>query len=277
MSQAIPILTYHRIDNDGLSTSTAPDTFAQHMNWLADHGWRSLTTNEFAFYANRHHKFPAKSFLLSFDDGYESVASNAFPVLKDLNFHSICFVATRHMRQSNNHVGSSSADDANFLTWQQLRDLHASGLMEVHSHTHAHAQSTDYTEAQLKADLTTSLDLLSTELALPRTCFRHLAWPWGYSNDTSREIARKAGFRYQYTVSRSAYLSSSPLEDIPRTCYDGATLVNFKAQLHLQCGPLSSLWHAAYPLMRRVRHTPVRSLFRQRGASSNAASEIEPV
>jgi len=277
MSQAIPILTYHRIDNDGLSLSTEPAIFARHMNWLAAAGWRSLTTDEFAFYANRKGNFPAKSFLLTFDDGYESVASAAFPILRSLNFHSTCFVVTRHMRQSGGHAAQADNGDETFLSWRQLRELQASGLMEIHSHTHAHAVLSDYTESQLKADLTTSLDLLSSELALPRTSFRHLAWPWGYSDEGSRAIAKKSGFLYQYTVSRSAYLSTSPLQDIPRTCYDGATFVNFKAQLCLQSGMLSSLWHAAYPWMRRIRHTPVRSLLRQPAAPSNAASKIEPV
>ncbi|RJF97995.1 polysaccharide deacetylase family protein [Noviherbaspirillum saxi] len=273
MGTRIPILTYHRIDDDQLSTSTSPSIFARHLHWLAENGWRSLSSEEFAFYANRKNSMPSKSFLLTFDDGYESIASAALPVLKNLNFKSICFAATKQMRRSVNRTHSPKEAETAFLSWQQVRELQTGGFIEFQSHTHAHAQLSDQTSSQVASDLSCSLELLSGELGLPRSYFRHLAWPWGYSDEEARGIARKCGFIYQYTVARSAFLNTSSLQQIPRTCYDGATPVNFRTQFQLQSGALSRLWHVAYPVMRSIRHTPVRSLLRQTSMPTAATHE----
>jgi len=253
----IPILVYHRIDDQRLSTSTAPEVFIRHLEWLEWRGWRSLSASEFEFYALRKRSMPSRSFLLSFDDGYESVFSSALPVLKELNFRAICFLSTKFIRSSSSSENTkpitSPHSKQDFLSWQQVRELQSMGSVEFHSHTHAHRPLGDLTPSALAQDLATSLDHLTKELALPKSQFRQLAWPWGESNNASRTIARQFGFQLQYTVSRSAFLRTSSIQDIPRTCYDGATPTNFMMQFRLQTGLCSTLWHTAYPLARKIR------------------------
>lgn len=263
MSNCIPILLYHRIDQEELSTSTAPAVFASHLEWLSEHGWRSLTAAELDFYAARGKCIPAKSFLLTFDDGYESVFSDALPILKSLNFGALCFLSTKSIRHAVRSDSSVSQGDPGFLSWQQARELQSGGWMEFHSHTHEHRSLLDLTRSELTQDLATSLDCLTHELRLPSSHFRHLAWPWGESHDESRQIAARFGFQYQYTVARSAFLHGASLQNVPRTCYDGATLTNFIIQFQLQTGMCSSLWHAGYPLARKLRRPGFTIAFRK--------------
>lgn len=253
MTGPIPILVYHRIDDKRLSTSTSPNVFRKHMMWLSRHGWRSLSSEEFAFYASRNSTFPSKSFLLTFDDGYRSLGTAALPILQELRFHATCFIATRQIVDESSVGDTHDSEERAFLSWQEVKSLHGSGLIDFQSHSHTHRRLWEQSEAELTLDLRTSQEMLSNRLALPRSRFCHLAWPWGDASGASRAIAERMGFRFQYTVARLAFQHSSSLHDIPRTCYDGATFADFQIQFWLQSGPLSKPWHAMYPMARRLR------------------------
>lgn len=274
MPNCIPILLYHRIDGEKLSTSTTPEVFASHLEWLSKRGWRSLTAAELDFYAARGKRMPAKSFLLTFDDGYESIFSEALPVLKSLNFSALCFLSTQSIRRSAPPNSASPQGNPGFLSWQQARELQSGGWMEFHCHTHEHRSLADLTRNELTQDLATSLAHLTQELRLPGSHFRHLAWPWGESHDESRQIASRFGFQYQYTVARSGFLHGSSLQNVPRTCYDGATLTNFVIQFQLQTGMCSSLWHAGYPLARKIRRPGFSIAFREETSNIQGTAQI---
>jgi peptidoglycan/xylan/chitin deacetylase (PgdA/CDA1 family) len=274
MTGPIPILVYHRVDHEPLSTSTPPQVFRQHLMWLSRHGWRSLSPDEFAFYASRKTGFPARSFVLTFDDGYRSIASTVAPLLQELNFRAVCFAATRPLVDTEKSGAVSASDASVFLSWQQARELQSRGLVDFQSHTHAHRHPSQYTDAQMEQDLETSLYLLSSKLGLPKTHFHHLAWPWGESTPAQRMVAARCGFKYQYTVARAAFQHSSPLQLIPRTCYDGATYADFQMQFWLQCGPLSKPWHAVYPIARRLRRTRTGAVLQQGSAAEAGAKAV---
>ena len=253
MTGPIPILAYHRLDDARLSTSTAPHIFHRHMRWLSRHGWRSLSLDEFEFYATRASRFPSKSFLLTFDDGYRSIATEGLPILKEFNFHAVCFAATCSLQEASEGEAPRAWETGDYLSWAQAKALQETGLVDFQSHSHKHRRLHEQSESDLVLDLRASIDLLSTKLALPKTHFRHLAWPWGDSTDQSRRIATQCGFKFQYTVAREAFQHASSLEHIPRTCYDGASYADFQIQFWLQSGPLSKPWHALYRVARQLR------------------------
>lgn len=255
MNQAVPILLYHRIDSSSLSTATRPAVFRRHLQWLCERKWQALGAEEFTYLMRTGKPVPPRSFVITFDDGYESIASAALPVLKDFKFPAIAFVSTRLVRDAE-PAGSKEPDAHHaqcFLSWEQARALQSSGLVDLQSHSHAHKRFLDWPLADIAADLATSVDILSHQLALPRSHFTHLAWPWGESKPAWRSAASRAGFRYQYTVARHAFNATTPLDEIPRTCFDAVAFPHFQWQFWLQSGQLSSVWNAAYPYGRRLR------------------------
>lgn len=251
----IPILLYHRIDHDGLSTSTPPGEFRRHLETMKEQGWRALSAEEFARTLETKRELPSRSFLITFDDGYETVASVALDVLHDLGFPAICFIATRFMRGAmSGEEPPADAEPAKFMTWQQVRTLQDSGLVDCQSHGHAHRNFTGESLATVREDILRSLELLSQELRLPAHRFRHLAWPWGLSTPEWRDAARGLGLRYQYGVSRQSFRVGMPMDDIPRTCFDTVTTAAFQRQLWLQAGAAAPLWDIAYPFGKRLRN-----------------------
>jgi peptidoglycan/xylan/chitin deacetylase (PgdA/CDA1 family) len=255
MSNApLPILLYHRIDHEGLSTSTPPEDFRRHLETMKERGWRALAADEFARVLEGKGSVPPRSFLITFDDGYETVASVALDVLRDLGFPAICFIATQFMRGAmSGEEPPAEAEPEKFMTWQQVRTLQDSGLVDCQSHSHTHRNFTGEPLTVLCEDLVQSLALLSHELRLPAHHFSHLAWPWGLSAPEWRDTARSLGFRYQYGVSRQSFRIGMPADDIPRTCFDAVSMPAFQRQLWLQAGAPAPLWDIAYPFGKRLR------------------------
>ena len=252
MGHAVPILLYHRIDRSSLSTATPPTVFRRHLEWLSERGWRTLSTEEFSFYMRTGKAFPSRSFVITFDDGYESVASVALDMLKEFGYRAIAFISTGLLRQGED--AALDKDMSCFMSWSQARELQAGGVIDLQSHTHSHQRFTGWHLPAISADLTRATDILSHELKLPKSHFAHLAWPWGKSTPEWRAAAKKAGFRYQYTVARMSFEEDMPRDEIPRTCFDAAAFTQFQRQFWLQAGQFSPLWQAAYPVGRRLRH-----------------------
>lgn len=256
MANSVPILLYHRIDCSGEPTATAPAAFRKHLQWLAERGWRSLEREELTACLRSGKPFPARSFVITFDDGYESLASAAFPTLQEFGYRGICFLSTCLLQGASEVRTDAPAenDRALFLSWEQVRALQSCGVIDFQSHTHSHQRFWDLTPEELAADLDLSRQLLARELRVPARHFEHLAWPWGRSDANARALAKQAGFKYQYTVARLSCQRHGALDEIPRTCFDAAAFAQFQRQFRLQSGYLSRMWNLAYPFGRRLRH-----------------------
>ncbi|NEX62885.1 polysaccharide deacetylase family protein [Noviherbaspirillum galbum] len=251
MSQPFPILLYHRLDRAGLSTSTAPEVFYSHLAALREEGWRTLTCDEFSYYLEADKEPPPRTFLITFDDGYESVHGEALGLLRALDYSAIAFIATALIRHDDALTGDEERDK--FMTWDQVRSLQESGVIDCQSHGHLHANFTGQPLSAVREDLDTSVRLLASELRLPASHVRHLAWPWGLSRPEWRAIAQESGLRFQYGVSRQSYRNGMALDAIPRTCFDASPFKNFQRQFWLQTGSIAPLWDVAYPLGRTLR------------------------
>jgi hypothetical protein len=90
---------------------------------LAGAGWQAVTLGEVrAAYAHGA-PLPAKSFLLTFDEGYLSTYEAADPVLRELHWPAVMFLRTERQESR----------DVSFLFWDRLQRMIQSGLWEVAS------------------------------------------------------------------------------------------------------------------------------------------------
>jgi peptidoglycan/xylan/chitin deacetylase (PgdA/CDA1 family) len=255
VSHSIPVLLYHRIEDSSASTATSPRIFRQQLASLKEQGWKSLSAQEFAHTMKNGGPVRERSFLITFDDGYETVRTVALDILRDLDFKAISFLSTNLLRDTETEqqaLPDGESRDA-YLSWDQARELQASGIVDCQSHSHGHQNFTGYALDAIRRDLMTSIDLLAEKLNLPRNHFSHLAWPWGLSKKEWRDIASEVGLGYQYAVGKQSARISSALDQIPRTCFDATNFSQFQRQVWLQTGQLSHVWDIAYPLGRRLK------------------------
>ncbi|MBW2437592.1 MAG: polysaccharide deacetylase family protein [Desulfobacterales bacterium] len=194
--QTIPILTYHRFAENCSSPLCMPArTFERQMRYLKDNGYHVITAEELLAFLEYRQRLPRKSVLITMDDGYRSVYDIAYPILQKYGFKATLFIYT-------SFVGVSKMA----ITWDQLKEMKANGFT-IGSHTIYHSDLTqpkeDETEqshlARIKDELFGSKKIIDKKMG-QNTYF--LAYPFGYYDQRSIQIAKQAGYKIAMSVKR---------------------------------------------------------------------------
>jgi peptidoglycan/xylan/chitin deacetylase (PgdA/CDA1 family) len=129
----VPILMYHRIlpeVGDNLpDLVVSPAMFDAQLKGLFDAGWHSITMATLAEQMETDRTIPAKTFVITFDDGWADGYDYAFPIMRKYGF-----VGTFYMI-------SSRIDQPNELSTLQMRTLEAAGN-DIGNHTEFHISLT---------------------------------------------------------------------------------------------------------------------------------------
>ena len=163
------------------------------MRALAREGWATLTLAEFA-HRLRSRESPARgerSFLLSFDDGYASLAKHAYPIVADVGFTAVTFLVT-------DFVGRDNTWDVRY-TWRRLRHLDWDAIahwrargFEFASHSASHARLTWLADGEMSAELERSRETLVRRLG--SSAGQAVAYPFGARDRRVEQSARAAGY-----------------------------------------------------------------------------------
>jgi peptidoglycan/xylan/chitin deacetylase (PgdA/CDA1 family) len=252
----LPVLLYHSIGPGRLPTRTSPERFLSHMRYLSAQGYKTLTCAEYEAWARGDGDPRAKAVLITFDDGVASQFTHALPILERFGQHAVTFVITHKLGDGPPRYAddqSACGTEEAYLRWHEIAHMVASGAYEVQSHGHKHvrwdALHPDIADRArvLEADLVASRALLMERVG--SIDLGHLAWPWGRSTDEMRALARRHGFRFQYTVKYDFNTPATPLDQINRLLMDGKSLVAFVAILEFFRASLLSRVYS--PLRRR--------------------------
>ena len=124
------ILMYHNISDDTHpDTSVSPEMFKKHMQFIKDNEYTVWPLLKALMALKSGKPMPSKIVVLTFDDAYRSVYSEAFPILKDKGWPFTVFVTTNYINDSYR----------NFMNWGQLREIQLyGGDVGNHSLSHAH-------------------------------------------------------------------------------------------------------------------------------------------
>ncbi|MCC8935256.1 glycosyltransferase [Bradyrhizobium sp. Arg68] len=211
----VPVLMYHRIATDGPEQLARyrvdPDLFADQMLWLRRNGYHTINSEELAWFVANNYPFEGRPLLITFDDGYQDFAEQAWPILKSNDLSAEVFIVT-------DLVGARAEWDASFGTPAPLMDvdsiiaLAGEGAM-FGSHLARHPRSDRLSSAELAEELLRSRIQLETWLERPMTS---LAAPFGCTDQRLRILAAECGYRAIFnTVDRAAGLQDDLL-DLPR-------------------------------------------------------------
>lgn len=192
--QMVPILCYHRLGGGQSKMVVSPSNFESQMAWLVRNGYRVVRLGDLAEFLAGNRPLPQRAVVVTFDDGYESVYRHAFPVLKKYGLPATAFVYT-------DFLGGGEA-----LTWPQMQEMLASGLVDIQSHSKSHrnlierrpGETDPIYRANIDAEMRVPRDIL--ERRLPPLKVRHLAYPFGDANDIVLDSASRHGFELAATV-----------------------------------------------------------------------------
>lgn len=123
----------------------------------------------------------ARTVCMTFDDGYVDNYTDLFPVLRRHRAEATCFVTSR------------GGSDARFLSPAQIREMHASGLVEFGGHTATHCVLDRVEAARARDEIESNKRWLEDVVGERVVSF---AYPCGGENGEIVEMVRSAGYRY---------------------------------------------------------------------------------
>ena len=190
LSLSIPILMYHHVGDWGESRAdwaswvVRSKEFRAQMDWLVANGFHTITFRELLAGQKAGESLPAKSVIISFDDGWSAQEGVVRAELEPRGMHAVFFVYTAAVGATPNNSG--------YISWEQLRILESAGH-EVQSHTVSHGRLTDMPPSQLDREMRESRATIEKEMHHP---VKVIAYPFGIYDERVMRAASAAGYEF---------------------------------------------------------------------------------
>lgn len=186
-SVTVPILMYHYIsrppsgaDPVRRDLSVPPEVFEEHLRFLRDRGYTTISLHELVLALQVGQPLPDKPIVLTFDDGYRDHYEAAFPLLKQYGFTGTFFLFTSVIDR--NHP--------DYVTWEQVTEMAAAGMsMEAHGYTHD--DMTGRTRDWLIWQMLGSKEAIEARTGAP---VRFFCYPAGLYDPLAMAVAHEVGF-----------------------------------------------------------------------------------
>lgn len=153
-NQGVPVWLFHQVNPN---SNTTPKVLEGFFQYVSRQGYKTHTLKEIEALTKANQKLPKKSILLTFDDGYYDNYAIVFPLLKKYNLKAIFFVNTLFIKDSaerplqsieksdtvnaaliSNYFQNQDATSEQYITWEEMREMEASGLVDIQCHSHRH-------------------------------------------------------------------------------------------------------------------------------------------
>ncbi|WP_068777286.1 polysaccharide deacetylase family protein [Paenibacillus sp. FJAT-26967] len=215
------VLLYHDIvpdqsaDRRNRGTVTTSQ-FREHLRALSDLHYQVISMSTFTEFILLGKEIPPNSIVITFDDGYESFYTQAYPLLQDFKMTATNFI----IGQSSDFYQPKAIPH---LSWNQMREMKRAG-MEFYSHTYRlHNQVPVDRQLNCEPALTHAMYLetlgrleteeeyavrIRSDLSLMERRFAEelgnhaklLAFPYGAYTDRVKKIAEGIGFQLFFTI-----------------------------------------------------------------------------
>ncbi|MGB8339071.1 MAG: poly-beta-1,6-N-acetyl-D-glucosamine N-deacetylase PgaB [Burkholderiales bacterium] len=243
----VQVLCYHDIVDD---IYARPDSHSVDMtqlvtqfSWMRENGYQPVSLSDVVAAREEKKTLPDKAVLLTFDDGYASFHEKVFPLLREFNYPALLALVGEWMDAPENGMvtyDGKPVPRTAFVSWDQVRKMQGSGLVEIASHSYALHKGlpanpqgntqpaavsrifdkatgryeTDAAYAtRIRADLARNSALIEKELGVrPRA----VVWPYGRDSLILRQAAEALGMPVGMTLEDNRFDASQSLSAIPR-------------------------------------------------------------
>jgi peptidoglycan/xylan/chitin deacetylase (PgdA/CDA1 family) len=206
------ILAYHAIGDEASPVTTTVAQLQSDLMALRQAGYEFQALDDCADWLDGKRSMPARSVAVTFDDGYQSVARVALPLLIDLDVPATVFVVAGRLGADNGWPGQwRSVPRMPLMNVPDIREAISAGMV-VGAHAWTHTALPDLDERELAREVHEAGDRLEQISGVE---VRHFAYPYGRRG--ARELAAVAR-RYRTAVSATTGLVAPGASryDLPR-------------------------------------------------------------
>ncbi|HGH7235007.1 TPA: poly-beta-1,6-N-acetyl-D-glucosamine N-deacetylase PgaB [Klebsiella aerogenes] len=244
------VLAYHDVEDDAADQrylAVRTSALNDQIGWLLHNGYKAVSVQNILDANAGLITLPPKAFLLSFDDGYSSFYTRVWPLLKAWNVPALwapvgSWVDTPEQKKVD--FGGLMTPRERFATWEMVRELAQSPLVEIGAHTWAShygiqanpqgsrepavanrfydkASERYESDQQFHQRIDTDVRKVSDKIAdVTGKAPRAWVWPYGAANGTSLAIAKSRGYQLAFTLG-DGLGDVRDLDNIPRLLISG--------------------------------------------------------
>ncbi|MCU6277998.1 poly-beta-1,6-N-acetyl-D-glucosamine N-deacetylase PgaB [Enterobacter quasiroggenkampii] len=244
------VLAYHDVEDDAADQrylSVRTSALNEQISWLLHNGYHVISVQDILDAHDGKKTLPPKAVLLSFDDGYSSFYTRVWPLLQAWNVPALwapvgSWVDTPENQKVN--FGGLMTPRGRFATWDMVRELSRSPLIEIGSHTWAShygipanpqgsrepaianrfydkATGRYETDRQFNQRIGDDVRKVTDKITqVTGKAPRAWVWPYGAANGTSLAIARQQGYQLAFTL-EDGLGNVQELGNIPRLLIAG--------------------------------------------------------
>ena len=223
----VPILMYHHFTtgNDVNSATVSQANFERQMNYLYENGYTTIHLNQLEDFIDAKIQLPAKTVVITMDDGYRSNYEIAYPILKKYHMRATQFPIVENIGTLSETTNSARLPHCSESEMKAMRDV-----FDFQSHTY----NTHHLTANKKSALITKnynevyadLSKASTRLAMLDYPPYAFSYPYGAYNDTVKQALKNIGVRMAVTVRPGRVTRQSNKLELPR--YNISGTINFE-------------------------------------------------
>jgi peptidoglycan/xylan/chitin deacetylase (PgdA/CDA1 family) len=138
----VPVFTFHTIE---------PEPFEAQLGHLQRNGYRTIDADALLRHLTGEEPAPPRAVMLTIDDGRKSIWTYGFPLLRRYGFKATVFLIPGYVPEGlavdanldDVWAGRIAADalgvrDPELMNWHEIRAMHASGVIDLQSHTRFH-------------------------------------------------------------------------------------------------------------------------------------------
>jgi len=223
-------IAYHDVedrDPDQALVAVRTERLIEQLAWLRENNYQPVTVDQIITARNGGPELPPRAVLLSFDDGYASFYTRVMPILRAYNWPALLAPVGSWIDTPQNQAVDFAGvprKRSEFLTWEQIREVSKSGLVEIAAHTDANhkgvlanpqgnqqpaATTRRYdpatghyeTEADFQARLRTDVAAISEKIRkVVGYSPRVWVWPYGEADGTALQVIGREGYQMALTL-----------------------------------------------------------------------------
>jgi len=242
-------IAYHDVednDPDQAVVAVRTERLIEQLAWLRENGYQAVSVDQVLAARRGGPTLPPKAVMLSFDDGYSSFYTRVMPILRAYNWPALLAPVGSWIDTPLNQpvdFAGTPRPRGDFLTWQQIREVSQSGLVEIAAHTDANhkgilanpqgnlepaattrrfdpATHRYETEAQFQARMRADVVAISNKIrTVTGKAPRVWVWPYGAADGTSLAVVGEHGYEMALTLD-DGLDDSNKLMNSPRFLVD---------------------------------------------------------
>ncbi len=209
----VPILMYHNVGfwapyESELSQrfKIEPQNLEEHLKYISEN-YQTISMKDLYGYLTNGVSLPENPIILTFDDGWRGVYTEAFPLLKKYNLHFTTYLIT-------SHYGTAEG----YLTKKQIQEMITSELCEIGNHTVRHPALGLMDRFSIEKEIEDADISLKKDFGVRPETF---SYPGGSYNKTVLEILEKMGYKTAVTVTAGSIQNENELLLLKRIAVDG--------------------------------------------------------